>query len=710
MEGMTPQANEVGIHSGPVDVFAGGGEMGGRMGGFDWSCNPLGPVSGWPQGLRTAVRIMLKSRYPMFIWWGEGLINLYNDAYITVLGQRHPWALGQPARDVWHEIWPTVGPQADGVVNEGRSTWNDDLFMTFERNGYPEEVYVTFSYSPIPDGGAAPPPASGRPVLCLHRKHPAGTGAAASEGAAGAGGPHRRGKDGGRRLPGGRRGAGGKPLRPAVRPRLPARLRRPDRPARGSHRRRGRLPRPPRACGPGCGGRAVAVRGGDGGRPNRSRRGPGIASSARCPAASGRSRSRVPWCCRSASGGGPPRRVPGGRRQPAPRARRGLPRLLRPGRGPRRHRGRQRAGATRRSAAAPRRWPSSTAPRPRSSATSATSFAPRSRCCSGRSRRLLAGREGPAGRRPRTARGRAPQRACGCSSSSTRCWTSRASRPAASQAVREPTDLAALTADLASVFRSAVERAGHAADRRLPPAPQPVCVDRDMWEKIVLNLALQRLQVHPRGRDRGRAAAERRPAAELPVRDTGVGIPAGGTAARCSSASTGCRASRARAHEGTGIGLALVQELVSCTAARSRWRAPRPRQPRSRSGSRRARPGAERRGRGAAPHPPAQPPSEDDRPRTAPKEPPSGCRTGRRAEAGPAGAGGPGRGGGRPRDGRPAGGDGARARVLVADDNGDMRQYLRRLLTRLTKWKRSPTGRPRWRPPANDRRTWCWPT
>ena len=168
MEGLTTQANEIGTHSDPVDVFAGGGEMGGRMAGFDWSCNPLGSVSGWPQGLRTAVRIMLKSSYPMFIWWGEGLINLYNDAYITVLGQRHPWALGQPARDVWHEIWPTVGPQADAVVNEGRSTWNDDLFMTFERNGYPEEVYLHILVQSHPGRRRGAAPGVGRPVLCLH--------------------------------------------------------------------------------------------------------------------------------------------------------------------------------------------------------------------------------------------------------------------------------------------------------------------------------------------------------------------------------------------------------------------------------------------------------------------------------------------------------------------------------------------------------------
>ncbi len=138
-----------------LELFAGGGEMGRRMRAHDWTATPLGPVSGWPQSLKTAVRIMLGSRYPMYIWWGRELVNLYNDGYLPMLGKRHPAALGQPAAVVWSEIWDTIGPQTDAVLSEGRATWNEERLLVLERNGYPEETYFTFAYSPVPadDGG-----------------------------------------------------------------------------------------------------------------------------------------------------------------------------------------------------------------------------------------------------------------------------------------------------------------------------------------------------------------------------------------------------------------------------------------------------------------------------------------------------------------------------------------------------------------------------
>src|SRR4029079_4738166 len=92
----------------------------------------------------------------MFVWWGPRFINIYNDAYIPVLGARHPVALGASAPDVWHEIWKNaVGPQAKAVLWEGKGTWNDRALLVMERHGYREETYFTFSYSPIPaDDGA----------------------------------------------------------------------------------------------------------------------------------------------------------------------------------------------------------------------------------------------------------------------------------------------------------------------------------------------------------------------------------------------------------------------------------------------------------------------------------------------------------------------------------------------------------------------------
>jgi signal transduction histidine kinase/DNA-binding response OmpR family regulator len=135
-----------------ADVFAGGGEMGALMREFDWSRTSLGPVKSWPQSLRTAVSILLTSRHPMFIFWGSELAKLYNDGYRPILGStKHPGALGQRGPDVWPEIWDTIGPMVEQVISSGEATWSDDLLLFMHRNGYLEEVYFTFSYSPIRD-------------------------------------------------------------------------------------------------------------------------------------------------------------------------------------------------------------------------------------------------------------------------------------------------------------------------------------------------------------------------------------------------------------------------------------------------------------------------------------------------------------------------------------------------------------------------------
>src|ERR1700755_2997383 len=132
-------------------LFADGGEMGARMRGSDWSKNPLGPVSGWPQSLKTCVRVILTSRQPMFVWWGEQLINLYNDAYKSIVGGKHPEALGQPASYVWREIWDQVGPRAQSAIRLNEGTYDEALLLIMERHGYAEETYYTFSYSPVPN-------------------------------------------------------------------------------------------------------------------------------------------------------------------------------------------------------------------------------------------------------------------------------------------------------------------------------------------------------------------------------------------------------------------------------------------------------------------------------------------------------------------------------------------------------------------------------
>jgi len=131
--------------------MAGGGEMGERMRGFDWTQTPLGPAAGWPHSLKTCVRIILTSRQPMFVWWGKQLINLYNDAYKSIVGGKHPKALGEPASVVWADIWDQVGPRAATVMLNNEGTYDEALLLIMERNGYPEETYYTFSYSPVPD-------------------------------------------------------------------------------------------------------------------------------------------------------------------------------------------------------------------------------------------------------------------------------------------------------------------------------------------------------------------------------------------------------------------------------------------------------------------------------------------------------------------------------------------------------------------------------
>ncbi|MFY0566873.1 ATP-binding protein [Archangium lansingense] len=131
------------------DTFAGGGEMGACMQAFDWAATSLGPVEGWSPSLRSAVSICLTSRFPIVLYCGPELLVLYNDACIPIFGRKHPMALGQPSREVWSEIWHIIGPMQLGVLATGKATWSDDLLLVIDRAGYPEETYFTFSYSPI---------------------------------------------------------------------------------------------------------------------------------------------------------------------------------------------------------------------------------------------------------------------------------------------------------------------------------------------------------------------------------------------------------------------------------------------------------------------------------------------------------------------------------------------------------------------------------
>jgi PAS domain S-box-containing protein len=119
------------------------------MRAHDWTATPLGPPEAWPDGLKVPLRMMLTSRFEMWLGWGENLAVFYNDAYIPTLGAKHPDALGQPMRRVWSEVFADVEDRVVSVMRDGIPTWDKALMLFLERNGYLEETYHTFSYSPL---------------------------------------------------------------------------------------------------------------------------------------------------------------------------------------------------------------------------------------------------------------------------------------------------------------------------------------------------------------------------------------------------------------------------------------------------------------------------------------------------------------------------------------------------------------------------------
>lgn len=138
------------------DIFAAGGEMGAAIADHDWTATPLGPIDSWPQSLRTAMTICLHSRFPILLWWGDELVMLYNDAYQPILGASKRDALGRPGAAVWPEIWDVIGPMLTDVLAGRGATWSEDQLLLLDRNGFVEECYFTFSYSPIIDESGAP--------------------------------------------------------------------------------------------------------------------------------------------------------------------------------------------------------------------------------------------------------------------------------------------------------------------------------------------------------------------------------------------------------------------------------------------------------------------------------------------------------------------------------------------------------------------------
>jgi PAS domain S-box-containing protein len=135
----------------PVAFLAGGGEMGERIRTFDWSQTPFGPAESWSPALRTMVRVMLANRLPMLLWWGPQYVSIYNDAYRPVLGKKHPWALGQRVSECWKEIWHVLQPLIDTPFHGGPATWDEDILLVINRHGFAEETHWLIAYSPVPD-------------------------------------------------------------------------------------------------------------------------------------------------------------------------------------------------------------------------------------------------------------------------------------------------------------------------------------------------------------------------------------------------------------------------------------------------------------------------------------------------------------------------------------------------------------------------------
>ena len=142
--------NSAEVKSPAYNFLEGGGEMGKLTRDFNWSSTAVGPVDHWPPSLRTMVGVILHSQVPMFLWWGDEMIQFYNDAYRPSLGDngKHPTALGQRGEECWPEIWPIIKPLID-KVRGGGATWSEDQLIPIFRNGGIEDVYWTFGYSPV---------------------------------------------------------------------------------------------------------------------------------------------------------------------------------------------------------------------------------------------------------------------------------------------------------------------------------------------------------------------------------------------------------------------------------------------------------------------------------------------------------------------------------------------------------------------------------
>jgi PAS domain S-box-containing protein len=146
------------MDSGPdqYGCLAGGGEAGALMRSIDWASTPLGPVGDWSPVARSTVALLLHNESALLLWWGPRYIQLYNDAYRPVLGDKHPRAMGQPTSECWAEIWHVIGPMIDRPFHGGPASTSDDLLLFINRKGFVEETHFRVAYSPVPDPTVKP--------------------------------------------------------------------------------------------------------------------------------------------------------------------------------------------------------------------------------------------------------------------------------------------------------------------------------------------------------------------------------------------------------------------------------------------------------------------------------------------------------------------------------------------------------------------------
>ena len=537
------------------EFLSGGGACGERLRAFDWQATPLGRPDRWPQALTSAVSICLNAQFPICIYWGKDLTLLYNDAWSPIPGDKHPWALGRPAKEVWKEIWHLIGPLFQQVLTTGEGTFRKDELLPMHRHGYTEECYFDYTFSPIRGAGGAVEGVFNAVTETTYRVIAARRGRVLRDLAAAT--------------------ARAKSAEDACR--LAA-----ESLSSAAHD----VPFSllylidPEA--------EVATLAGASGLPACGRASPEVVSLANGDdagwpvarvAVSGREEVLKDVTGRFGDLPSEPWPEPPTHAVVHPVAatgRGGVAAVLVAGVSPRRALDDDyrsffqlvcdhvaTAVANARAYQEERRRAEQLAELDRAKTAFFSNVSHEFRTPLTLILGPLEDMLGPDGEvLPRnkdalTAVHRNAQRLLKLVNNLLDFSRIEAGRV---QASYEPTDLSAYTAELASMFRSAAERAGVRLVIDCPPLPEPVYVDRDMWEKVVLNLLSNAFKFTLEGEIRVRLRADGG-CAVLSVEDTGLGIPAE-EVPRLFNRFHRVEGAKGRTHEGSGIGLALVQELA----------------------------------------------------------------------------------------------------------------------------------------------------